>query len=165
MNEETRALLRKNFLFAPLNDAEIDELSNFVEREEFEAGQYVVREGDAGDALFLVASGGVNVTKEPDGHFLSYLGGGGYFGEMALFMPNATRTANCVAALKTTCLVIRKDALERFCTAHPVPGNKIYREIIRALAERLAATSADLAMLMKSQVMDQDRISQITAKK
>lgn len=165
MSEDVKGLLRKNYLFAKLTDGELDKLQQIVRRQTYAAGDHVVREGDMGDSVYLVASGGVNVTKEPDGHFLSYLGAGGYFGEMALFMPNPVRTASCVAALPTTCFILDKQSLERFAEDNPVPGNKIYREIIRALAERLAATSADLAMLMKSQVMSQDKVSQLTMKK
>ncbi len=164
MAGENLGLLRKNYLFAKLTDAELGELEPYLESRSYNAAEFVVKEGDPGDSLYLVASGGVNVTKNPDGHFLSYLGSGGYFGEMALFMPNSARTANCVAALPTKCLILQKDALEKYAAQHPVPGNKIYREIIRALAERLAATSGDLAMLMRSQVKDQVDVSAIMAK-
>ncbi len=163
MPQGTEEILRKSYLFAKLSNEELSEVAKVLREETYEPGAYVVKEGDPGESLYLVATGGVNVTKEPDNHFLSYLGAGGYFGEMALFLPNSRRTASCVAMLKTTCLILEKSALEGFCLSRPAIGVKIYQEIIRALAERLAATSADLAMLMKSQVSKQDQVSEMAA--
>lgn len=158
-------ILGKNFLFAQLDQQELSELAAVVERRRYATGEFVVKEGDVGTALYLVAKGGVNVTKSLEGHFLAYLGSGGCFGEMALFMGSAVRTANCVAALDTECLIVDKAVLDRFCTTHPNAGNKIYREIIRVLAERLQATSADLAMMMRTASISQERASQIVAAK
>lgn len=165
MLDETLEILSKNFLFADLTPEELLELKGYLRPESFEAGEHIVREGEEGDSLYLVTKGGVNVTKEPDNHFLSYIGSGGYFGDMALFMPHSVRTASCIAAMKTECQSIDKASLEEFCTTYPVPGNKIYREIIRAISERLAITSADLAMLMKQEMMGQSKVSEIVASK
>ena len=165
MQDESIEILGKNFLFAALTPEELVELKGYLRSHTFEAGEAVVREGEEGDSLYLVTKGGVNVCKEPDNHFLSYIGSGGYFGDMALFIPNSVRTASCIAAMKTECRSIDKAGLEEFCTTHPVPGNKIYREIIRAISERLAITSADLAMLMKSEMMGQSKVSELMATK
>lgn len=162
---ETLDVLRKNFLFAQLDDVELQSLADVVAKQDYREGEYVVQEGDVGTALYLVARGGVNVTKSLEGHFLAYLGAGGCFGEMALFLGSAVRTANCVAAMPTTCLIIDKRLLDDFCTKQSTAGNKIYREIIRVLAERLQATSADLAMLMRTQVMSQSKVSELVEQK
>ena len=158
-------VLKKNFLFAQLDQHELHNLALVAGKQDYDEGAYVVREGEIGTALYLVARGGVNVTKSLEGHFLAYLGAGGCFGEMALFLGSAVRTANCVAAMPTTCLIVDKAVLDDFCTREPSAGNKIYREIIRVLAERLQATSADLAMLMRSQVMTQAKVSELVEKK
>lgn len=155
-----RQVLHENFLFSTLADGELDALASQLWLEEFSAGATIVHEGEAADALYLVVQGGVNVAKQ-NGQFLAYLGRGGFFGEMALFTEGATRSANCIAALDTTCAVIRKEALHRFCEERPETGIKIYRTIIRTLSERLQATSADLAMLMGAQVRQQDAVSKM----
>jgi CRP-like cAMP-binding protein len=157
-------ILGKNFLFARLDHAELEEVARVVKQEHYREGELVVREGDMGTSLYLVAKGGVNVTKM-EGHFLAFLGAGGCFGEMALFLGSAVRTANCIAAMETDCLVVDKSVLDKFCADQTVAGNKIYREIIRVLAERLQATSADLAMLMRGQLMGQERVSQMVEQK
>jgi CRP/FNR family transcriptional regulator, cyclic AMP receptor protein len=155
-----RDVLKQNFLFASLSDQELDALCSQVWVEQFPPNTIIVREGDVVDALYLVVDGGVNVAKQ-DGQFLAYLGRGGFFGEMALFSEGATRSASCIATRETTCAVLRKDTLHDFCSKRPDLGVKIYRVIIRTLSERLQATSADLAMLMRAQVKPQDVVARL----
>ncbi|MFL5827630.1 MAG: FAD-dependent oxidoreductase [Thermoleophilaceae bacterium] len=52
----------------------------------YEAGETVFDEGDAGDSLFMILSGRVEVSKRFDGEprVVRMLGAGEYFGEMAL---------------------------------------------------------------------------------
>jgi CRP-like cAMP-binding protein len=150
--------LRRNFLFADLSVEEVEVFALDVWLEHIPAQSVVVREGEDADALYLVVDGGVNVTKI-DGRFLAYLGKDGFFGEMALFTEGAKRTASCTTALDTTFAVIRKDLFAQFCDAHPTTALKIYRAIIQTMAQRLQATSADLAMLMQAQVRGQSDIN------
>jgi trk system potassium uptake protein TrkA len=152
--------LQQNFLFSALTETEAQDLAAKVWVEETEAAALIVRENDVADALFVVIEGGVNVTKA-NGQFLAFLGPGGFFGEMALFTQASHRTANCVATVRTRCLVVRKEVLDAFCAARPATGLKIYSTIIRTLAERLQATSGDLALLMGAQVQPQSQISNL----
>ena len=157
---DVRRVLKANYVFADLSEAEVAALAEKVWLEMIPGGSVIVREGEEADALYLVVDGGVNVTKA-SGQFLAYLGRDGFFGEMALFMEGARRTATCVAAMDTVCAVVRKDVLHRFCEIRPAAGVKIYRTIIATLAERLQATSADLAMLMQSEVKSQRTVDAI----
>lgn len=157
---DVQRALRSNYVFESLNDGEIEALAEHVWLERIPGGSLIVREGDEADALYLVVDGGVNVTKAT-GQFLAYLGREGFFGEMALFSDGAKRSATCSAAMDTTCAIVRKDVLHYFCETRPQVGIKIYRTIIRTLAERLQATSADLATLMGTQVKSQTVVSSI----
>jgi CRP/FNR family cyclic AMP-dependent transcriptional regulator len=161
MSESQVALaLRRNFLFAALTDEEVVALAKEVWLERAPANTVIVRELEDADALYLVVEGGVNVTKK-DGRFLAYLGRDGFFGEMAIFIEGARRTATCETAVETTFAVIRKDVFEKHCLESPQAALKIYRAIIRTMAERLQATSADLAALMATQVRSQQDVSSI----
>ena len=160
VNREIGSSLRQNFLFSSLTDVEIDALAAELWVDQIPAGGLIVREADVADALFLVLAGGVNVTKA-NGHFLAYLGPGGFFGEMGLFMEGSQRSANCIAAVHTTCVVVRRETLDKFCMERAEAGMKIYRAIIRTLAERLQATSSDLAILMGTQVRPQATVSKM----
>lgn len=158
-----REILAGNFLFRDLSHQELTELTDQVWVENHPTGELIVREGDPADALFLLVSGGVNVIKEGD-QFLAYLGPGGFFGEMALFTSDSFRSADVQAAEPTRCVVLSKDFVHQFCEDHPATGIKIYRSIIQSLSQRLRATSADLAMLMQSQVKSQAEVSAIVAR-
>ncbi len=159
-NIDVQRALKANYVFENLDHAELEALAEHVWLERIPGGSLIVREGDEADALYLVVDGGVNVTKA-SGQFLAYLGREGFFGEMALFSEGTRRSATCVAAMDTTCAVVRKDVLHYFCETRPMAGIKIYRTIIRTLSERLQATSADLAMLMGTQVRSQTAINSI----
>ena len=64
----------------------------------YSPGEVIVRQGDAADAFYLVRLGFVKVTERASGgdHVLTYLGRGGYFGEMGL-LGGGVRTATCTA--------------------------------------------------------------------
>ena len=160
---DTRRVLQANFLFCDLSSEELSTLLEHIWLENIPAGSTIVHEGSEARELFLIIEGGVNVTKAP-GQFLSYLGRNGFFGEMALFSECATRTASCTATSNTTCAVIRKHDLEAFCEREPRAGMKIYKAMVRALSQRLEATSADLATLMKAHIRSQSDISSIVEK-
>lgn len=158
--DEVCKALRGNFLFEGLNEEQIAALAGNVWIEQIPGRSLIVREGDEADALYVVLAGGVNVTKA-DGQFLAFLGPGGFFGEMALFMEGALRSANCESTEDTTCVVVRKDILDEFCTGRPDAGLMILRTIIGTLAERLKSTSADLAFLMGAQVQRHTQVERI----
>lgn len=156
------AIARDNFLFESLTDLELELLMEAVRVVTFAPGAVIVKEGERAHELFLVVDGGVNVVKQ-GGQFLAYLGRGGFFGEMALFSKTARRSADCVATADTVCVVIDDKVLENFCDKHPQSGLKITRSIIRVLAERLQATSADLATLMRTQAQAQQDVDRWVA--
>ncbi len=67
-----------------------------------EDGDYIIEQGDKGDAFYLIVSGRVKCTKSASGEskegetLLMELGEGSYFGEVALLL-NEPRQANVVA--------------------------------------------------------------------
>lgn len=150
--------------FSALDPDEAAALEAVCRARDFAEGEILVQEGESGDWMAFVVAGGVEVSKNGGASFLSMLGPGGFFGEMALFLPHCLRTATCRAQRATRCLILPRETFDAFCTQHPVAGNKILRGMLAVLAERLAATSGDLAMLMGAQVLDQARVSALIAK-
>ena len=71
----------------------------------FEEGDAIVREGEKGDAFYIVESGEVDVTKGKI--TLTSLAAREYFGELAL-LKNERRKATATASEPTSCLVLTK---------------------------------------------------------
>ena len=79
----------------------------------FKKGDIVIKEGDKGDAFYVIEEGTVNVHKEALGDkVLAALKSGNFFGEKALFS-NDVRNASCVADDDAKCLIIVRDDFVR----------------------------------------------------
>ena len=85
-------LLQRAEVFAPLPPVALERLATRLERRSVDAGTAVVREGDVGDRVFLVAGGDIVVEASETGGVVDVLGRGEVFGEMAL-LHDARRNA------------------------------------------------------------------------
>ncbi len=83
-------------------------------RRRVKAGEYVIREGEHGDEVFVVESGRVRVYQEVDGRTVERreLGPGDAFGEMAM-LTSSLRTASVVAIEDCVLRIVTADILER----------------------------------------------------
>ena len=83
-------------------------------RKTFAAGATIIREGESGDAAYIIVAGRCDIQKElPSGtETLMSVGPGAVFGEMAI-MTEGPRTATVVATEPTTVLVVTSAILEK----------------------------------------------------
>jgi serine/threonine-protein kinase len=83
-------------------------------RSTFEAGEQILREGETGDAAYIIVSGRCDVTRDTPGgaEVVKTISVGDVFGEMAILSPGP-RTANVVATEDTTVLVVTAKSLEQ----------------------------------------------------
>jgi small-conductance mechanosensitive channel/CRP-like cAMP-binding protein len=118
-------------LFSPLDDEDREALARGMRRFDFGAGERIVRQGEAGDSLFVVHDGEVGVQLAVDGasREIATLHRGEVFGEMSL-MTGAPRTTTCTARTEVTCYVIERAAFQAIVVRKP------------ALAEQLSAILA-----------------------
>ncbi|MFN8515490.1 MAG: cyclic nucleotide-binding domain-containing protein [Chloroflexia bacterium] len=101
-------------LFGDLSPSEAALLGLFVQRESAETGQVIVRQGEEGDALFLIEAGEVEVRAHgEDGEetVITKLGPGHYFGEIAL-VTGGPRNADVVALTPLTLLRLDRSGYE-----------------------------------------------------
>ena len=80
----------------------------------FPAGTVIIREGDAGNAAYIIVSGQCEVRKTINGipSVLKTLGPGEVFGEMAV-LTESPRTATVVAIADTTALVVTRPVMQQ----------------------------------------------------
>jgi signal transduction histidine kinase len=80
------------------------------------------REGDAGDCLYVVRNGEVEVIKRmqmPEEQLLRVLKAGDYFGEMSLFNPRETRSASVRTRTPVRLLQLARDAFSALVERRP----------------------------------------------
>ncbi|ORX69025.1 camp-dependent protein kinase regulatory subunit [Linderina pennispora] len=102
-------------LLKSLEPYERQKIADALESITFNDGDVVVRQGDKGDAFYLIEQGTVRVIKaDQDGVEREYpsLDQGGYFGELAL-LDDQPRQATLVAQGRTKCARMSKDAFDR----------------------------------------------------
>ena len=97
--------LRSVPIFACLDDADIEELGERAEVSSFGRGEAIVREGEAGDAMYVLTRGGASVFVD-GARRVGEVPEGGVVGEMAVLCGEA-RSATVVADADVETLVLR----------------------------------------------------------
>lgn len=90
----------------------LSKISDVLELEVYKKGDYVVRQGTAGDTFYIISEGDVKVTQKSSGSDteIRTLTKGDYFGEQALLKTDM-RTANVIAASEVVeCLTLDRDS-------------------------------------------------------
>ena len=84
----------------------------------FAAGETIVRQGAAGDSMFVVLSGRVRVSIEPSGQEVAVIPAGGFFGEMSMLTGDA-RTATVKAPTMRWCWRFQPRDFRALADANP----------------------------------------------
>jgi CRP/FNR family cyclic AMP-dependent transcriptional regulator len=114
-------ILKEIPLFSLLDEAEMAVLANNLDEKNYLAGQIIIREGEEGSTMFVVARGKVELfLKDKTGQRVSFgmLGTGELFGELSL-LDQIPRSASAIAIENTLLYVIDRHDLEILVTAHP----------------------------------------------
>ncbi len=135
-------LLRRVPLFAQVEPAKLKLLAFTSSRMVFQPGQELFRQGDPGDAAYLIISGEADVVAEtPAGEVpVARLGQNAVVGEIAILC-DVPRTATVRAASKLETLKIEKEHFLRLLREFP----NIAVDVMRELADRLIHTTAELS--------------------
>ncbi|MBM3275298.1 MAG: SLC26A/SulP transporter family protein, partial [Candidatus Sericytochromatia bacterium] len=121
-----------------------------LERRTYGTGDYVFREGDPSDSLYLVESGRVSVVLGGNGtpiRLHTYLGGT-VVGEMGLYTTEP-RSASVVADEPAVLLRLSAKAFAALAANDPVLANALHSLVVRILAHRLAGANAEKAALKR----------------
>lgn len=127
--------LRRIPLFSHLDDEALSPLARRCRRRIFGAGEALFREGDAGQTLYLIVSGYVNIERATDDGTAVHIarrGPGEHFGEMAL-LDDLPRSADAVTDTRAELLMLDRREVTQFLEANPAAA----WAIIRGLSSRL----------------------------
>ncbi len=125
--------LKKVPIFAALDESDLVALARASKVREFGDKEYLIRQGAAGDSLFAIVRGIVDVRVEADGtsRSVASLSAGQFAGEMALLTGEA-RTASVVARSDVVAVEVMKEALAPLLQKKP----EILETIARVVALR-----------------------------
>jgi len=136
----TTAILGTVPLFDGLSSRHLKRVGDISEVGHFMPGASIVREGDAGDSFFVVASGQAKVSV--NGKTIRQLLPGDHFGEIAL-LDGGNRSASVVSDTPMTLVEIKRTAFLKLVRQEP----NIALGILRSLARLIRQTERSAARL------------------
>jgi CRP-like cAMP-binding protein len=110
-------------------------------------GERVFDTGDAGDKLYIIQSGEIEIAREGSDarRVIARLGPGDFFGELGVVLGKPCAT--CAVAVRSTRLLeLDRDTLESMCLEQPAIAIRLLRVVVSRLIEaerRLAALGVD----------------------
>ena len=161
-------LLQTAPLLQDMTPAEADILVSAMLRVRADAGQVMIREGEAGEWMLLVLKGSVDVTKRievqaPDLDTnaavdtsvevsrVAVIPRGGTLGEMSM-LDSEPRYSTCTAIEAVEAGVLGRQAIGLLIRDHPGVGAKLLVKITQLMAQRLRNASNQLVKLLREKV-------------
>lgn len=135
------AMLRQVPLFAGIEPSKLKLLAFTSDRVSYSEGQILFRQGDEGDAAYVILSGTADIIVDSAAGpiKIAELQPNSIVGEIAILC-DVSRTATVRAGGQLETLRIRKDHFLRLLREFP----EMTIEIVRVLADRLSHTTAEL---------------------
>ncbi len=139
--EEDVELLRNIPLFAKIEPSKLKLLAFTSQRLTFNPGDSLFKQGDDGDALYVIMEGDADVLVDTPGGQITVatMGKNDFVGDIAVLC-DVPRTATVTATSQLTTLRITKDLFFQLVCQFP----QIAIEIMRVLAHRLDVTTRQL---------------------
>lgn len=128
--------LEKSRLFAQVPPAYLKSLQAVVSEQQFSSGQEIFREGGAGDGLYVVKEGLVEISVMVGSgrHVFAEIGTGDFFGEMAV-LEDKGRSASATARQHTVLYFIPHGEILKLVAGSPELAMTLLREISHRLRE------------------------------
>ncbi|MBT5923292.1 MAG: Crp/Fnr family transcriptional regulator [Cellvibrionales bacterium] len=135
-------MLKSVEIFSGLSDAELAALEESSIRRSYPKNTVIINENDVADSLYVIESGKVKVycsDKNGKEFIMNTLGGGDYFGELAL-LDDDRRSASVRTMEKADFCIIYKQDFNQVLDLHPNIAKTLIRNItrrVRALTEKV----------------------------
>ena len=133
-------LLAQIPFFTDLPTDELDRLMSELEVVNLASGEFLFREGDIGEQLYIVVSGELEIVMGPetgDVLVLNTLHEGEYIGEMSLIQPGGLRTAGARARGDVVLLSMSRTQFKDLLQRHP----ELAKSMVSVLSQRLVNTN------------------------
>lgn len=137
------ALLAKVPLFEGLSPSQLRKVASLAQERHFEGSAHLFKEGDPADAMYIVHTGKVRISKMVPGigeEALAILEAGQYFGEMAI-IDESPRSADAIAHIPCSVFVIPRDTLEQLMFTDKELAYVLLWTFVHTLSERLRETN------------------------
>lgn len=152
--------LRSSEIFSSLKTEELESILPYFQIEFFEAGDYLVREGEIGQNLFALIQGKADISKaDPQTgkiHRIGTLEPGEWFGEMSS-IDKAKRSASIRCTEKCEVLVFLLEKLEItntiFAKLESFLARKVTQKLRRADEKIVASLTENVKILQASNVL------------
>ena len=139
-------LLTKVAIFKDLDSDELAQVADVCKEEKFVSGEYIFREGEHGNRLYLIVDGDVRISRDVPGsgeEALAILKPGALFGEMAVF-DRSERSTHAISNGGTTVLTISRADFEMLLDFNRELAHKVLWACVRVLTMRLRSTNDSL---------------------
>ena len=137
-------------LAARLTETELSALAAIIEEARYQAGERIIREGEAADCLYILGAGGVSVQLALDGgkrtKRLAAFAPSVCFGETALY-DGGIRSADVVADEPSFCYRLPTERLNALVERFPDIRGKLLFNLGRELSARLCVATAEIRAL------------------
>jgi len=136
------SVLKSVEIFSGLSDVELAALEESSIRRSYPKNTVIINENDVADSLYVIESGKVKVycsDKNGKEFIMNTLGGGDYFGELAL-LDDDRRSASVRTMEKADFCIIYKQDFNQVLDMHPNIAKTLIRNItrrVRALTEKV----------------------------
>lgn len=143
---DTVALLRGVAIFKDLDDGELARIAEICRTQDFVSGEYIFREGEAGNRLYLIVEGDVRISRVVPGsgeEALAVLKPGALFGEMSVF-DRSERSTDAISNGGTKALTISRSDFEMLLDFDREIAYRVLWSCVRVLSGRLRATNDSL---------------------
>lgn len=164
MKREVVEILKRCEVFLGLTDDELEKIATLTSCQErsYEAGEFILREGEEASDLYVLVEGRVRLTMKLTGgqggkeEIVDRVTKGGVLGWSVLVAPHIlTRSASCAVPCKV--LSINGLELRQFLDKEPHIGYEVAKGLLDVIASRLMNTQRLLAVV-NDRLMDTQRL-------
>ena len=143
-------VIKQSAICRDLEEDELEQVAEICEVQELKFDEYIFREGDEGDRLYIISKGEVRISRDVPGtgeEAIAILKKGACFGEMAVLDPSE-RSTDAISNSRCTLLSISRSDFELLLDSDRNLAHKLLWSVVRLLCQRLRVTNDNLQSIL-----------------